>query len=313
MRPHRVVTGVFILALILAAGCLQPSNGDEPVPEKLVVTAVECFAAGQKCSTGIPRGVPVHVEWEVQYTGQEPVTVQVNPEEANQTKLGFSVLKNFCDVFDIDQSTFTATVSSPLERRDVSQEPVATLQRGESVQFDWVFTVRDGNLSRIGTGCTLDFGVDYTHTATASKQLQVKQDETVPDVTNLQQDFSSPTPVVLRIDAPTTVLQEQPIIADMYLDNTGRGEIKNVTYIQASLHRGTQTSQTEATCSDADVSVFKTGPRRGQSQRLTCREPDGFTATLQPGEQSNVFLIQAESRYTYTQHVGQAVVQVSTR
>jgi hypothetical protein len=254
----------------------------------------------------------------VEYNDEQPITIQVN--EPSRGDLGFGLLENFCTVFNPETSTFTATKISAFGREDVSNQETATLQDEETHRFQWEFPLREEDISELGAGCSPSFSLTYTHTVNGSKQVQVRENEQVPPVQNLETGLKSPTPVKPRIETNDVFTVGDPIYTQVYLENTGRGTLTHVQNVNASLTPGGGQSRiNEEECGlvnpgnrNTNIFVISTGPRSGQTSRLECGPDTGFKVSADDlSGRSNTFQVTMTGTYTYQQDVDNVPVKVA--
>lgn len=318
MEHQRFVLPLLVVALVLVTGCIQNNTAANTPPKTLEITTPECTAASRPC-TNVRKGEPVRIQWDVKYNDPNPITIPLN--EGNEP-LGFAVLQNFCTIFDTEQSTFTATRISPFDREDVSTADAVTLQNQETLRFEWVFHLRDTDISELGAGCNPRFKLRYTHTVNGSKQVQVRAHRQVEEATGLSQNLESPTPVKLRIESPTSFIAGDPFFTEVYLENRGGGDLVHIDHVNASFTRGIVGEPVHpdaAPCGivnpanrNENMFVITTGPRSGETSRLECGPEHGFRVSSDALQgQSNTYLITATGTYTYEEDVGGVRVEVA--
>lgn len=277
MRRHVLM----VVAAVVLAGCTQ--LGTTPAQEKPDVIQVDgptCRIGGTACAgtTVTKFGGPATVRMTIGNFGEAPVTVDVG-------KQGRGILVSKCNnrlaSLEAGSGGFAARREGPARFDDTRQGwtpekwSAVTLKKDERLTLEWTLEIvpGDGDVSRLGYSCPLEFEAQFAQQLRTRRQVQIKTGADVRDVTELDTETTSERPVRLRIDAPESFLaaEGKAMSVNAFLENVGGGEITSVSSIQP-VENSFVSRHTENECTppDKDLRLFGEGPREGQSYRKTC-------------------------------------------
>lgn len=298
----RLALIVTIGAAVLLAGCTMPGNQpsqEEEKPKIIQIEGPDCFVADTPCSSGqlTKYDGPAEVRVVFNNYGDTETDVQVG-------SMGREVMVSKCNDELVEISDFTARTIGTQQRSDVTGNDVVELEGGQSLEMEWELDIvpADQDLSSLGYSCPMDFSVGYTQQIESSRQIQLKADESVPDVQSLDSRTSSKRPVGLAVDAPERTLtgSGRTVVMRGYFQNKGSGEITSVNSIEALTSSGLS-----FTCGDGNIRMYGEGKREGQSYRRVCRAD----ATLS-GTSSQIEWIGMEGEYEYNLPLNDVTIQL---
>lgn len=313
-----------LIASILLAGCtdqlMDTGSQEQEEPPVVQVSGPICEVRGEPCSeASLTRyDGPVNIRFEVSNFAKDEMTVHVGDK-------GQDIMISRCnpqiaaidgerlDGGDADGSYEVRRVSSAAED-DVTDQDDVTLQNQETMIVEWVFDIvplEETEVSRLGYTCPFEFRLTFDQVLTMSEQIQIRRNEDVSEVGQLDSVTSSRDPVKLELDFEDHFVASEgrslPIRGR--LNNVGDGEITDISYIKPVGSfwedawggiEGTVTGEGgQDDCRyglDEKVQMFTRGDLAGKSDDQICRIGD--PRSLISG-QSNVFWVDYQAEYKY--------------
>jgi len=270
-----------VLAGCTANGGTGPSEKQEE-PKVIDVQGPDCFVNDNPCSSlQLTRyDGPVEISVTFNNYGDTPVELTLGGSPAR------SVMVSKCNSEIAEITGFSATLRGTQTRDEMTGGDVPQkiqIEGGRSLDMEWELNLVPGgeDISSLGYSCPMDFELGFTQTIDASRQIQLKQDSTVPDVQSLDTRTSARQPVRLNIEAPERTVADgsQTIVMRGYFQDRGNGEITSIDDIQP------QGSDLDFSCGSGNLRMYGSGQREGQSYRRVCRAtPDADARNQAPSQ-----------------------------
>jgi hypothetical protein len=299
-----------LVTAVLVAGCTALGNQGEPreKPKVVEVERLECLVGGTPCADArlTKYDGPATIRLIVANFGEERIEVDVG-------KKGRHLMISKCNdqLANISEEGFTVETRGPQGIQQEFAEPDAVpVNQDERLVAEWTLDLvpaEDGNVSELGYQCPMEFRLEFTQLLKSQKQIQIRRDEDVPAVRNLDFLTSSKDPVKLVIDAPESFVPAtgKRLVVRSYLENVGPGTVTKISYV-----RPVQEDLKEfyANCDPAagGIRMFGGGEREGQSYRRVCTmksDDNSFMDLTQEGSNteidSEVNWLRVEGKYTY--------------
>lgn len=267
---NRYALLVLVVAVVLA-GCTAnggPPSEEEEEPKIIEIQGPDCFVNDNPCSSlQLTRyDGPVEIGVTFNNYGDTPVDLTLGGSPARE------VMVSKCNDEIASITQFSATLRGTQTRDEMSGGDVPQeirIEGGMSLDMEWELElVPDGDdISSLGYSCPMDFELGFTQTINTSRQIQLKQDETVPDVQSLDTQTSARQPVRLQVEAPDRTVADgsQTIVMRGYFQDRGNGEITSIEDIQP------QSGDIDFSCGSGNLRMYGSGQREGQSYRRVCR------------------------------------------
>ncbi len=261
---------LLVAVAVVLAGCT--TNGgttqEKEEPKIIEIEGPECFVNDNPCSSIqlTKYDGPVEIEVTFNNYGDTPVDLTLGGASARE------VMVSKCNNQLASITGFTATLRGTQTRTEMTGSDVPQeirIEGGRSLDMEWRLDLvpGGGDISSLGYSCPMDFELGFTQTINTSRQIQLKKDETIPDVQSLDSRTSAKRPVRLRVEAPDRTVADgsQTIVMRGYFQNRGSGEITSIDDIRP------QSGDITFNCGGGNLRMYGSGEREGQSYRRVCR------------------------------------------
>lgn len=313
---RRLLPLTALAVLVALAGCTGPGGGQptESTPDIVEISGPECTVGDVACAQArlTKYNDDVQIRVAVDNNGESEITVHhgspiTGPDGAN-------VMVASCNVVEVEEDGFDrravgpnrVRVDDPAANQDgFDQEDRVTLAGGESLQLTWDLHIPDStSISRLGYRCPLAFQVNFSQIIQAERQVQIKRDQSVPDVSSVDYTATSERPVRLEIDAPTSFVAAdgKPLVVEAYLRDVAGGSITTVKDIEAQ--SGTWLKDEDEVefaagddpCNkDVEILMYRSKELAGESYRRRCT----VIPSLDANTDSEINWLSFTAEYTY--------------
>ncbi len=305
---------LLIAAAVLLAGCTQfGGTQQQETPDVIQIDGPTCTIGGSSCAdTEVTKfGGPATVRLTLSNFGKERVEVDLG--ERGRDVLVSKCNRQLASIHPDDGGTYSVEVSGPDRFRawgdDGDEPPVrVTLAADERLTLEWQLAIvpDDGQVSRLGYSCPLEFEASFTQRVNTSRQVQVTSNPDVARVSSLDETTTSKQPVRLKIDAPDRFVAEggRALTVRAFLDNVGDGDITNVSSITPVTDSFLDEQKRECTPPNRDLRMFGEGPREGESSRKTC------VLDYTPAAESEIRWLDFTALYSYKLPLGTRSISI---
>ncbi|MDY6769186.1 MAG: hypothetical protein SVW02_03720 [Candidatus Nanohaloarchaea archaeon] len=295
---------VMLLVAVALAGCTSFQQQQKEKPDKIEVSQPTCRIDGSSCSSVKANRFSgdATVSITVNNFGEENVTLHLG-EGGN----GRNVMVSKCNDEIVRIKDFKAEKQSSAGLETMQGPAEIVLEKDSEAELRWTLdVVSSGSVSELGYSCPLDFELPMTQTIRSGKQVQIKKNDDVPDVGQLDATTTSRFPVKLKIDAPDShIVGQGKLRPKGYLKNVGPGEITNITALQRE--DSADNILDEGSCEEGvELKMYGPGPRQGESYRLPCP----VDTTLPEGARSAIEWIRFMATYDYTMPLSSKTIEV---
>lgn len=219
-------------AIVLVAGCIEPvqngnnngggdANGDTggTVGQGLTIQGPSCTVDDGGCTLASMNQFSVpKVTLSFQNSGQLPVEVGVGSE-------GSAVLEQLCEPYDL--RVFEAVKKTPAGEEQV--QGTVSLENGERLELRWFLEL--GSSAGNASTCSLQFSPTSSQEVRRMKEIQVRADDRIAQLSGLTAYRTATDPVNLLLEVDRHFVQEniggelKPVVVEAQVQNSRNGTV----------------------------------------------------------------------------------------
>lgn len=311
-------TLVLLMVAAAVAGCTAlPQQQSDDGPDVVEVAGPDCYIGEERCSSvdATKYSGDAEISLAVSNNGETPMWVDVG---ANGRDVMVSTCNREIASFrSDDDGGFTLEVEGPAGVDTPDPTSPVRLNPGETMRATWLMNIipGGGDVSRLGYACRMRFQLTFNQTLESSRQIQLKEDQSVPDVTSLDTTTTSMRPVRLVIDAPesfvpaTTAGSSKSLVTRAYLRNVGSGEVTDILSIDPQ-DEGVLAGATCQPSDDQQLRMYGEGERSGESYRRICTVDSGTITANHLNSASTIAWVRYRAEYRYKMGLGTKAISI---